>query len=455
MRRVLRLMAMASVVQMLACQQAWMDDTARKTIANKARQIGLTFATAAALDLDCLEHHADWYYLSSNEERAKEAIEYCARHAQAIGAVLSVGTESGFQGTPDSLAKVIRFPGTKSKIVGLPANPVTARGASGNAVLDEFAHHLHAEQIYKAVYPITTRGFCLRIISTPNGQQGPFWRLWTSSGKHDPSAWADIKDGWSRHQTDIHQAVAQGLVVDLDELRDGCLCEEDWQQEYCCAFLDEAHAWLPFELIESAYDPAATMDGSISGNAFLGVDVGRKRDLTVLWALEMVGDVAVTRAIKTMSRAPFSEQKDELWATMPNVHRCSIDQNGIGAQLAEEAEARWPGRAEGVSLNGQVPAKLAAMVRERFERRTIRIPDDDQVRRDLHAVRRTHTDAGNVRFEAPRTKDGHADRFWALALALNAASKGTSKMEYKGDRHATSERFTDFAGGDRSNWGGY
>jgi phage FluMu gp28-like protein len=33
------------------------------------------------------------------------------------------------------------------------------------------------------------------------------------------------------------------------------------------------------------------------------------------------------------------------------------------------------------------------------------------------------TESGAIRFDAPRTVDGHADRAWSLALALHACSK--------------------------------
>ena len=47
---------------------------------------------------------------------------------------------------------------------------------------------------------------------------------------------------------------------------------------------------------------------------------------------------------------------------------------------------------------------------------------DDAVREDLHSVRKSVTAAGNVRLDVERTDtDGHADRFWALALAYHAA----------------------------------
>ena len=61
-------------------------------------------------------------------------------------------------------------------------------------------------------------------------------------------------------------------------------------------------------------------------------------------------------------------------------------------------------------------------LRRLFEDKLVRIPADDRVREDLHSVRKLVTTAGNVRLDVDRSDtDGHADRFWALALAYHAA----------------------------------
>jgi phage FluMu gp28-like protein len=57
-----------------------------------------------------------------------------------------------------------------------------------------------------------------------------------------------------------------------------------------------------------------------------------------------------------------------------------------------------------------------------MEDRTVRIPYDKQTRAALRLVTKQTTAAGNIRFTAERTPDGHADEFWALALAIHAAS---------------------------------
>jgi len=68
------------------------------------------------------------------------------------------------------------------------------------------------------------------------------------------------------------------------------------------------------------------------------------------------------------------------------------------------------------------------MVKQAFEERTVRIPDNREVRADINSVKRFVTPAGNVRFDAEHTDRGHADRFWALALVVNAASEPSASF---------------------------
>jgi len=44
------------------------------------------------------------------------------------------------------------------------------------------------------------------------------------------------------------------------------------------------------------------------------------------------------------------------------------------------------------------------------------------MRDDFHAIKKTTTAAGNVRFDAERSDIGHSDRFWAKSLARMASA---------------------------------
>jgi phage FluMu gp28-like protein len=78
---------------------------------------------------------------------------------------------------------------------------------------------------------------------------------------------------------------------------------------------------------------------------------------------------------------------------------------------------------EAMTFTAQVKERLAPMVKQAFEDRTVRIPDSREVRADLNSVKRYVSPSGNVRFDAERTDKGHADRFWALAEVINAATQ--------------------------------
>jgi phage FluMu gp28-like protein len=65
-----------------------------------------------------------------------------------------------------------------------------------------------------------------------------------------------------------------------------------------------------------------------------------------------------------------------------------------------------------------------------MEDRRLRIPQDPLIRADLRQVTKQVTSAGNVRFTAERTADGHADHFWGLGLAIHAAASPAGKIEF-------------------------
>ena len=59
---------------------------------------------------------------------------------------------------------------------------------------------------------------------------------------------------------------------------------------------------------------------------------------------------------------------------------------------------------------------MAYNLKASFERKTIRIPRDEHLIQDLLSIRLNE----QQQFQANHNALGHADRFWALALALHA-----------------------------------
>ena len=406
-------------VQLLKYQQEWVNDDSRFKICDKGRQTGFSFCSALEVVLDCVSHKTMWIILSAGERQSKEYMEKVKLHAKAVGIAAEVLQSTFTMEDKDYKLLEVSFP-NGSRALGLPANPDTARGFSGNVILDEFAFHRDARKIWTALLPTITRGYKVRVISTPNGQQGKFYELW-----NNPE--------WSKHFVDIYRARKDGLDIDVEALHAACDSEEDWQQEYCGVFLDEASAMITFEMINSCESEDATTElpepFEPAGDLYLGMDIGRKRDLTVIWLDEKLGDVFWTRMVLILNRQPFRNQRETLYQylAMPKLRRACLDSTGIGAQLAEEAREKFGSKVEAVTFTPAVKQDLALYQKECFEDKKCRIPAVKEIRSDLHAVKKIVTTANNIRYDAGRDENGHADRFWASALAKHAG-----KTDYSG-----------------------
>lgn len=418
---------------LLPYQQRWVNDTAALKIWLASRQIGKSFAIAMEAVVEALKGKCNNLILSSSERQSKEVMQKVYSHLR----YLKVRSDEIITAERQTKEEVELPNG--SRIISLPANPDTVRGFSGNVFLDEFAFHKDSREIWKAMYPTVTRGFKIRITSTPNGKSNMFYDLW----QHN--------EQFSKHITDIHTASREGLKVNIDELRKGIGDPDSWSQEYECQFIDEATAYITYEMIASCEDEGASVDLTegfefAGRELYIGVDIGRKKNLTVIWMWEKTGDLFWSRMVKRLHKAPFRLQQDVLSTYMPFVRRCCIDATGLGMQLAEEMTTKYGAKAEAVPFTGAVKEDLAVTLRRRFEDRQLRIPIDRDIREDIHSVKKFTTAAGNIRFDAERTEMGHADHFWAAALGVHAGissgapAASASSEAQSNDYHAERNR---------------
>ena len=449
------------LIKYLPYQKKWLADKSRFKAGMFSRQVGKTFTCSGEIVDDCVEaeirgHRRRWVILSRGERQAKEAMEeaikpltrafYEIYGAQLKGAAPEVREEEfrveATRETPAAAYRMfeVEFPGG-SKISALPANPDTARGFSANVLLDEFAFHADSKKIWGALFPVISKaGLVLRVISTPNGKSNKFYDLLTE----EPTV-------WSRHVVDIYQAVAEGLDRNIDELRAGIGDADLWAQEYELKWLDEATAWLDYDLIRSCEVKGARIvhveyeskfardlfprriEHVVAGpepqptknRVYVGMDIARKKDLTCIWVAEEIDGVLVPREIITMRRAPFWAQHAELRRIIKRDRpsRVSIDQTGMGEDFVEQERLEHGSCVEGIQFTGDVRFALASGLKERMEERTFLVPEGDRdTRDDLHSITKAITSTGAVRLVHDGQSDGHGDRFWAAGLCVNAAS---------------------------------
>ena len=241
-----------------------------------ARQTGKSFTKSLRRIVRGLRRRRNQIFLSAGERQSRELMIKARQHCQAL--------KIEFQALEDfsrhlNVQKMeIVLPG-RVRIIGLPANPQTARGYTGDVLLDEFAMHAEDREIWAAIFPSLLRGDGeLDIASTPRGHGNMFYHL------RDNRMFA-------KSMISLPEAIAQGLDVDAEEVRRAIGDEELYRQEFLCEFLDEATAFLTYEQIGACVDkslvPYATPMalGEDARELFVGVDIGRTHDLTAIWVL--------------------------------------------------------------------------------------------------------------------------------------------------------------------------
>lgn len=432
-------------------QQRWIDDTSRLKLMEKARQIGLSWGTSYA----CTERTAqagarnDQWVSSRDDLQARLFIEDCKMWAQMFKLAAEDLGERVIDEKNKISAYVLHFSSSR-RIHSMSSNPDAQAGKRGARVLDEFALHPDPRKLWAIAYPGITWGGTLEVISTHRGSANFFNHLIREVREHgNPKK-------ISMHRVTLQDALEAGFLYKLqhslpkddeiqsmdeaqyfDFVRSGCADEESFQQEYMCNPADDNVAFLEYDLIAGCeygaegYE-AIDLDTAPSRRLFAGLDIGRKKDLTVLWILELLGDTLYTRKIITLKNMPKPDQEKILFPWYPLIDRVCLDYSGLGIGWGDDAQRKFgPHKIELVTFTQKVKEALAWPVRGKMEDKKLRIPYDPHVRADLRSVTKETTVAGNIRFTAERSENGHADRFWALALAIHAASTPTGPIEYQ------------------------
>ncbi|MGD9504555.1 MAG: terminase family protein [Syntrophobacteraceae bacterium] len=460
----------------LPYQAAWLKDRSRYKIIEKSRRVGMTYVQSYedVVDAARADGGVDVWFSSADESAAREYARYCEQWVKLYRMAGSYLGETVIDSEEDIKAFTIEFANGK-RINALSSNPKAFRSKGGKLILDEFAFHAQPDALWKAAIPIITWGFPVRVLSTYNGKGNRYYRMVEEAKKGN---------GWSLHTVTIEDAVRQGLADRIagrplsDAERARWLAEahvsagdeETWQQEYMCIPVDEATAFLTYDLISAATDPRVEaipewvgplveaaeanygeyrrttaepplpmepLQGlEFPGELYIGVDIGRKKDLTVIWVDAKVGETLKAVAVVVLAKTPFFVQRHVMQALMrlPGFRRACIDETGIGADLAESCVDLFGAhRVEPVSFSAAIKEALAEGLKQNLEDRRSVLPGDKRIRASLHSVRRYSTATKNFRFDAERSEEtGHADHFWAKALAVQAASAPAQAMEFEG-----------------------
>ena len=339
----------------LPYQQAWLRDKSRIKLMEKSRQIGMSWTAAYEL----VRRHAlsgcklDSWVSSRDEMQAKLFIDDCKKFASILNVACEDISGSGIIAASDS--RTLEF-ANATRIWSLSSNPDAQAGKRGTRVLDEFALHPDPARLYSVAYPGITWGGSLEIISTHRGSENFFHKL------VEEARYNGNPKNISLHRVTLQDALEQGFLKKLKEslpeehevssmdegeyfdyIKNSCADTESFLQEYMCDPADDNAGFIPYDAVQKCvYKNGEDWKKIISSEnpLYLGVDVGRSRDLTVFWLVELCGDVLYTRDVKVFCGVPFSEQEVALhsYLSLPSLRRAAIDQSGLGRQFAERAQ---------------------------------------------------------------------------------------------------------------------
>jgi len=417
-------------VPLLPYQRGVVESDSRFLWACWARQTGKSFTFSLRRVLRGILRRRTQLFLSAGLRQSRELMIKVQQHCRALQIAARAPDTRGDGGFRYRKMEIILPNGVR--LMALPAKPETIRGFTGDVFLDEFAMHADDRAIWAAIFPTVLRGDGeLDVASTPKGKDNLFYEL-----QHN--------EMFERSMVTLPDAVRQGLDVDIESLRRAMGDEELFRQEFLCEFLDESEAFMPHRLISSCEEPELAKEPDweslcgLKGDVYAGVDVGRVKDLTVVWLWQRLGDgehwSLRCAGVIEMTAFPFAQQQQMLARILelPCLRRCCIDATGLGWGLAEWAQSRYGrARVEPLHLTVGLKAQMAGQLRVLAEEGRIKIPSDEAIRNDWHSVRRGLTADGSLRLRAQRGSTGHADRFWAAALGAYAAQEGhAGRFEY-------------------------
>jgi len=432
------------------------DDESGVLIAHWSRQIGKSYVHAAWAVKRLLTRPGRLVTVLSNSR--DNGAEFLLKVAE-VCRLLGVAVESKDM-SPDNLYENMRMEarinviGQTGRIKVLAANPRTARGFSGDLILDEFAFHEDSAAIWEAAEPILSSNpdFLCRIASTGNGKHNLFYRM-VSCADFNVSR-VSRSDAWAMGVQVFDPVTRQPITPEAARAK--ALDKRAYDQNYELSFADENMALLTHELISAAErGSGVAIDEQVwslaslermwrvEADLYVGNDIGRHRDLSVVSVLESSGR-AQHRVVAMLRmsglRLPEQQRQIEQVCRLPNFRAYEGDMTGIGLGLVEYLQEQFGTyRVRGVNFSSKEPISedllregrraetayvselMATALVRAFEDRAIEIPVDAQLRDDLRKPEKITSPGGRPSIAAGRDEAGHADHFWSLALALRAA----------------------------------
>lgn len=454
-------------------QDAYIKSMARFIAIVKSRRVGWSFICSLKGLIKAMDPERIGYtkqFVSYNEEDALEKISYAKQFYESIpdcDAKKKLITDN-----KSMLCFQDKNGITQSRLISIPCRP--PRGKGGDISLDEFAIYNPKMQklVYDAALPVISRGGTIEMGSSPLGKIGQFYDILTDKDTYDYERY-NIPWWFCRDLcVDVPTAVkvAPGLSTEErvetfgTKIIKQILKNNDYEtfrQEYECDFIDSSESYIPLDLIYA--NTPGKRDGDLDLSAcenmsddeyweynrgidfqaykdldsailnynpekhgetlFLGFDVGREHDATAIFLIGRMPDGKKRDFARIELRnQPFKVQEETVLKAFKElpVYKGRMDATGIGIPVYESLHSKLGDRLEGVVFTPEEKEIMAIDVKRGLEQKEFLLSNDKEFHRQIHSIKRTSNGGKYFRYDAERNEKGHADSFWAWALANSA-----------------------------------
>jgi len=395
----------ASIITFDPSQEQFFKDDSRVIIVNWHRQKGKDFVAAAKAVDHAIRTGQTWYIVSLTQRQADATFEKCKKVAEAfkksfelVGNIES--SEEKFLDHDKSIDEMFVYTSRTltlpngGKVVSLPGkNPDTLAGLTGNVIFTEFGLFPNGGyEHWRVVFPLSTRGFQVIIISTPRSKKTKFFEIFSNP------------ETYSVHFCDIIQSVEQDGFILRDNKGNPCTIEEfkklygddaGWQREYLCQFtgdLDALVTWAQllasqeanpnFRLLRvtdgQGWDESFFRRELPHGRLEFGWDVARRdRDYSSFWCnLARRDGKKELQSLVLMSNTEFATMRHIIITGMES-RMGSVgcgDATGLGMESNEALSARFRDSWEGVAFTEKTKSELGSLGRTMFGDDMVRLP---------------------------------------------------------------------------------
>ncbi len=419
-----------------AYQAAFLENRSRFRWVTKSRQVGFSFLFALEALARC--HLRDSHTVVFVSYALADAVEKVMLARQFYEDLPLAYQKKLVTDSKTELAFESNGPSKRvSRIISVPSK--APRGKRGDIVLDELAHYLNDREVYRGSTALILRSNGqLTGCSTPLGRRGVFWEIAQEEMRKYPHHSRQVVPWWLCRFfcKDVPRAAreAAGMTTEervalfgkdnIHEQYDS-LALDDFQQELEVLFSDESYSFYPYELIlPNTPDEVILAEDFVEipeprGRLVAGFDVGRTRDRSELAVFEEHESRFRCRLLRAYVDTPFAEQEADLRRLLEvlPVARLSIDRSGIGMNLAENLARDYP-QVVPENFTNETKERWATDFKILLQRREVDLPRHRDLVAQIHSIKKRVLPSGKVAFDAERTaRGGHADRFWAIALA--------------------------------------